>query len=136
MNAHQLDADGVILNTIVVDSLDVLPDLVDAAIGGSIGDIVDRVNNVVIPAQAPAPEVPQAVAMWQAREILIDEGLLDDVYAYFETIGDPKEKRKAISKFETSSRVYRNDPLVLYVIPLMGKSEADIDEMFRRAAAL
>lgn len=80
--------------------------------------------------------VSQDVAMWQARDILIEDDLLDDVYAYFETIGDPKEKRKAISKFETSSRVYRNDPLVLYVIPLMGKSEADIDQMFIRAAAL
>ncbi len=85
---------------------------------------------------ATARYVPQSVAMWQAREILIDEGLLDNVYAFFETIGDPIEKAKAIAKFEYSSTVQRNDPLVMYVIPLMGKSEADIDDMFIRAEAL
>ncbi|MFZ3286531.1 MAG: hypothetical protein WA191_06740 [Telluria sp.] len=38
MNAHQLGAGGVILNTIVVDSLNVFPNLIDAAQGGTIGD--------------------------------------------------------------------------------------------------
>lgn len=48
MKAHQLDADGFILNTIVVDSLDVFPDLIDASIGGSKGDRI--VNGGVVPA--------------------------------------------------------------------------------------
>jgi hypothetical protein len=39
MNAHQLDANGIIINTIVVNSLDVFPDLIDASIGGVIGDV-------------------------------------------------------------------------------------------------
>jgi hypothetical protein len=34
MNAHQLDANGVIINTIVVDSLDVFPNLIEATEGG------------------------------------------------------------------------------------------------------
>ena len=34
MNAHQLDANGVIINTIVVESLDFLPNLVEATEGG------------------------------------------------------------------------------------------------------
>jgi hypothetical protein len=38
MNAHQLDANGVIINTIVVGSFDVFPNLIDASQGGSIGD--------------------------------------------------------------------------------------------------
>jgi hypothetical protein len=38
MNAHQLDANGVILNTIVVDSLNVFPNLIDASVGGTVGD--------------------------------------------------------------------------------------------------
>lgn len=54
MNAHQLDADGVIINTVVVDSLDALPDLIDASIGGTIGDRV--VDGVVVPA-TPTPAV-------------------------------------------------------------------------------
>lgn len=39
MNAHQLDANGSIINTIVVNSLDVFPNLIDASIGGVIGDV-------------------------------------------------------------------------------------------------
>lgn len=134
MNAHQLGADGVIINTIVVDSLDVLPGLIDASIGGRIGDRI--VDDVLIPKPAPAPVVPEFVAMWQAREILIEDELLDDVYAYFETIVDPIAKRKAISKFDTSNTVRRDDPLVLFVIPGLGKTEAQIDDMFIRASAL
>ena len=34
MNAHQLDANGVIVNTIVVDSLNFMPNLVEATEGG------------------------------------------------------------------------------------------------------
>lgn len=133
MRAHVMDG-NLIANTVKVDSLDAMPNLIDAGIGGAIGDRI--VDGVVVPKPAQPLPVPQSVAMWQAREILIEDDLLDDVYAYFETIGDPVEKRKAISKFDTSNTVQRNDPLVKYVIPLMGKSEAEIDDMFRRADAL
>ena len=34
MNAHQLDANGVIINTIVVESLDFMPNLIEATEGG------------------------------------------------------------------------------------------------------
>jgi hypothetical protein len=49
MRAHLLDANGVITNTIVIDSLDLFPDwhLVDASIGGQIGDSI--VNGIVVP---------------------------------------------------------------------------------------
>jgi len=36
MNAYQLDANGVIINTIVVESLDFMPGLIEAT-GGGIG---------------------------------------------------------------------------------------------------
>jgi hypothetical protein len=38
MRAHQLDENNVILNTINVASLDDLPNLIDASLGGQIGD--------------------------------------------------------------------------------------------------
>lgn len=50
MRAHVMNGD-VIVNTIVVDSLDVIPNLIDAAIGGKIGDSIE--NGVVVPAQVP-----------------------------------------------------------------------------------
>lgn len=67
MNAHQLDAHGVIVNTVVVESLDALPNLVDAKIGGSIGDQV--VGGTVF-AMPRAPIVPQKVTRRQALSAL------------------------------------------------------------------
>lgn len=51
MNAHQLNSQGVIINNIDVDSLDVLPNLV-AFIGGEIGDSI--IDGVLV--KQPAPE--------------------------------------------------------------------------------
>lgn len=57
MDAWQLNDSDVIINRIVVDSLDVLPNLVNASIGGKIGDSV--INGVLI----PAPPIPPVVNM-------------------------------------------------------------------------
>lgn len=40
IRAHELDADGVIINTIVVESLDFLPNLIAAENGGYIGQYI------------------------------------------------------------------------------------------------
>jgi hypothetical protein len=88
------------------------------------------------PAPPPAPIVPESVAMWQAREILIDEGMMTPIMAFINGMADPVAKEKALSKLEYSNTVRRDDPLVLYVIPALGKTEAQIDAMFIRAAAL
>lgn len=34
MNAHQIDSSGIVVNTIVVDSLDFMPGLIEATSGG------------------------------------------------------------------------------------------------------
>jgi hypothetical protein len=47
MRAHQLDGNGLIINTVVVADLSVLPNLIDAAIGGGIGDSV--IDGVLVP---------------------------------------------------------------------------------------
>lgn len=51
MRAHQLDANGVIVNTIIVASLDDFPNVIDASIGGEVGDSI--IEGVVMP-RAPA----------------------------------------------------------------------------------
>jgi hypothetical protein len=51
MRAHKIDSAGLILNTEEVESLEGRTDLVDASIGGTIGDTI--VGLTVIPA-APA----------------------------------------------------------------------------------
>ena len=54
MRAHQIK-DGKIINTIVVDSLDILPDLIDADQGGKIGDIWDG-ETFTTPIKVPTRE--------------------------------------------------------------------------------
>lgn len=82
------------------------------------------------------PAVPGSVAMWQARAIMIEDDILDDVNAELAAIPDEKARKLAQAKFEYSSTVRRDDPLVTFVIPKLGKSEAQINGMFIRAAAL
>ncbi len=54
MNAHQLNENGLIINTIVVESLDALPDLHDASLGGSIGDSI--IDGLLV--KKPLPLIP------------------------------------------------------------------------------
>lgn len=82
------------------------------------------------------PVVPESVAMWQARAVMIEEGILDTILAVLAAIEDEQARKLAQAKFEYSNTVRRDDPLVTLVIPALGKSEAEIDAMFIRAAAL
>ena len=52
MKAHVLNSDGLIVNTIVIDSLEDMPglNLIDASIGGSIGWLY--INGELIPPQS------------------------------------------------------------------------------------
>lgn len=62
MRAHQLGANGEIINTVVVDSLDFLPGLVDAAIGGEIGDsVIDGVLHKKSPPPPTKGEIEAAI---------------------------------------------------------------------------
>jgi hypothetical protein len=55
MRAHVIE-NGVVTNTIVVDSLDVFPNLIDADIGGTIGDLWDGTSFSKPPKDIPAEE--------------------------------------------------------------------------------
>lgn len=56
MRAHVVSDSGVIMNTIEVESLDFMPGLVDASIGGTIGDSI--INGVLIKAPNSGGVVP------------------------------------------------------------------------------
>lgn len=66
MNAHQLDANGVIINTIVVESLDFLPGLVDAELGGAIGDTYNAGAGTFTPPPAAVPTEAEVIAGYMA----------------------------------------------------------------------
>lgn len=59
MNAHQLDANGVVINTIIVDSLDFMPNLVEALEGTGIG--WSYVNGVFINENKPIINVKDKI---------------------------------------------------------------------------
>ncbi len=134
MNAHQLDANGVILNTIVVDSLDVLPNLVDATIGGTIGDRV--VAGVVSPKPPALTPVPFSVTRRQARQALLINGLIDNVEPLIAAIPDELQRRLAMIEWQDSQEFERNRPLLQLIGSALGLDSAGLDSLFIQAAAL
>ena len=71
MRAHIIK-DGKVANTIVVESLDFMPNLLDASLGGKIGDLWDGVK-FTTPPKTPeqlAEEAKQAVAEAARQEII------------------------------------------------------------------
>ena len=132
MNAHQLDANGVILNTIVVDSLDTFPDLIDAAIGGQIGDSV--VNGVLVPRVAQ-PIIPKKVTRRQALSALLISGLTKEMIGTAINglpISD-LQKALALIEFHESLEFEYDRPLTIQMCAVMG---LDRDDLFTLAGSL
>lgn len=80
--------------------------------------------------------VPEDVAMWQARDLLIKYNLLDNVVATIAAIQDPVARKRAESKFEFSNTVRRNDSLLNYVMSQAGFTASQVDDWFIEAHAL
>lgn len=134
MRAHQLNTNGVIINTIVVDSLDFMPGLVNANIGGQVGDRI--VAGKVVPASLPGPEVPQVVTNGQAREALLNAGLYDQVGPAIASIEDADIRQRAEIAWQYRPSVERNSPFVAMIAQALGMTEAALDNLFIEAAQL
>ena len=85
-------------------------------------------GNTPEPADIPPVVIPD-ISMRQARLALLADGLLDDIESAMST---PEYK----IWWEYSTVVERNNYLVKDILAILGKSEADIDEMFLRASQL
>lgn len=134
MNAHQLDASGVILNTIVVENLSALPNLVNASIGGNRGDRV--VNGVLIPAPVVVV-VPAKVTRRQALQALFLAGKPQaDIEAAITAAFASPQKELALIELRESLEFERNRPMVQALGPLLGLSSTDIDNLFITASTL
>lgn len=132
MRAHVLAIDGTIENTILVESLDALDGvtLVDAAIGGQIGDKIIAGN--VVPAPLQAAAVPQEVDMYQAHLALIDRGHMARVREVLDAMpGVAGEKARAY--FDQSPTMKRKHPLVLQLMPIIPLTDTQVDELFIHA---
>lgn len=126
MRAHVIE-NGVITNTIEVETLNFLPNLIDASVGGSIGwGYTDGVLTEPAPISEP---VPDSVSMSQARLQLLSLGSYATVNAAIATT--PEE---AQIEWEYATEVSRANPLVPAMAGLLGWSEADTDLYFTEAA--
>lgn len=85
-------------------------------------------GNTPEPADIPPVVIP-TLTMRQARLSLLDAGLLDEVEAAITTT----ENR---IWWDYSTTVERSHPLVDAVLTALGKTEAEIDDMFIAAATL
>jgi len=85
-------------------------------------------GNTPEPADIPPVVIPD-ISMRQARLALLADGLLDDIEAAMST---PEYK----IWWEYSTVVERNNPLVEQVLSILGKSDAEIDQMFIGASQL
>lgn len=83
----------------------------------------------------PAPIVPGAVTMRQARLALLNAGLLSQVDAEIAALASP-QKEAAQIEWEYSQEVQRHNGFVSLLAPSMGLTEAQLDQLFITAGGL
>jgi len=128
MNAHQLDANGVILNTIVVDDLNVFPRLVDAANGGKIGDSI--INGHVVPAPL-IKVVPMVVSPRQIRQAMTKANLrLRVENAVVASDQDTKDW------YEFATEFRRDSPVVTMLAAALQVTDEQLDDLWILADSL
>lgn len=132
MRAHVIE-NGVVVNIIEVESLDFLPNLVEAT-EGSIGWLYD--GETFSPPPAPPDPVPASVTMRQARLALLGAGLLDDVDAALAAIPDAMQRRAAQIEWEFAATVDRQSPWVANLAGALGLADEQLDALFVAAAGL
>lgn len=137
MNAHILNANGVIINTIIVDSLSVLPNLVDASMGGVIGDTVTIGGVIVKKPVVPAKNVPEKVSRRQALQALFLANISGEmVEAAIAAHLTSPQKELALIEWKESLEFERHRALVVSMGPLLSLTVDEIDNLFIAAAGL
>jgi len=132
MRAHVIE-NGVVVNTVEVESLGVLPGLVAAQSNEGIGWLYDGINFTSPP--PPTPSVPTEVTMRQARLALLDAGLLANVQPAINSLNEP-DKTKAQIEWEYSNALKRSNPFVTTLGTALGLDSEALDNLFITAATL
>jgi len=132
MRAHIID-NGVVVNTIEVESLDFLPGLIDAQQGGAIGDLWDG-QTFIRP--EPVVAIPQEVTRRQGMQALLLAGKLDLVQPAIDAIVDPTDKAMMQIEWDESQTFQRHRPALISLGTAIGLDSAGIDALFLQAAAL
>ena len=132
MRAHVIE-NGVVVNTVEVETLDALPGLVATQDNEGIGWLYDGINFTSPP--PPTPSVPTEVTMRQARLALLENGLLANVQPAVNSLPEP-DKTKAQIEWEYSNALQRSNPFVDVLGAALGLSSQDLDDLFIQASAL
>lgn len=82
----------------------------------------------------PVVTAPPSVTMYQARAILIDRDLIDDVEAALFGMSEGKEKRKALAAWEYAATVDRGSPFTQMLAGVLSLSDEQLDELFLAAS--
>jgi len=125
MRAHIIENNKVV-NTIEVESLDFMPNLID----GSVGGIGWEYTNGELIEPTPIIEVPKILTPRQARLALLAVGLLDEVDTLL-------AGNKAMQIWwEYSLDIQRNHEHIVTMGGALGLTETQLDDLFIEGAKL
>ncbi|MBF6630644.1 MAG: hypothetical protein ITG01_05785 [Comamonas sp.] len=133
MRAHIIQ-NGIVTNTIEVESLDFMPGLIDADLGGSIGD---RYENGEFIKRDLAPEPPPAsCTRRQGLLALLSYGIKrSEIETQIETIEDEMEREAAWIEYLADTWELGNPRLQAMWAALGGTAE-QLPDLFRLAVTL
>jgi len=83
-----------------------------------------------------AAQVPEEISRRQALQALAIRGLLDKVQPLIDAIEDPLGRQLAQIEYDTSQLFKRHRPLVVQLLPGLGLTPEQGDELFTFAASL
>ena len=132
MRAHVVE-NGVVVNTVEVESLGVLPGLVVAQGNEGIGWSFD--GHAFTAPPPPPPVIPQSVTMRQARLALHANGLLASVQPAITALPEPQRTQAQI-EWDYSNGLERGNAFVATLGAALGLNAAGIDALFVQAAQL
>ena len=133
MRAHIIE-NGIVTNTIEVESLDFMPGLIDADLGGSIGDRYEN-GEFIKPAPEPEP-APASCTRRQGLLALLSYGIKrSEIETQIETIEDEMEREAAWIEYLADTWELGNPRLQAMWAALGGTAE-QLPDLFRLAVTL
>jgi len=87
-------------------------------------------------AEQPVRAVPDEISRRQALQALAISGLLEKVQTLIDAIEDPLDRQLAQIEYDTSQVFMRNRPLVVKLLPGLGLTPEQGDDLFRFAASI
>lgn len=85
---------------------------------------------------APLAPVPSEVPLWAFRQVLIEDGQLEQIEAFVTGLPDAMLRKKLQNFLLTGNFIMRNSPSLSALASEINKTPAEIDDIFRRAAAV